>query len=194
MVLTEKQKRFADEYLIDLNATRAYKAAYPNCKKRETAAQAGSRMLRNIKVAEYIEKQMEDRKKRTKITQDMVLKELAIIAFSKASDYAKVIERQAVYNLKDGSRIPLFDEKGNPVMIYDVELTLTDDLTEEQVRAIAGVKHGKYGVEVMQCDKVKALELLGKHLGMFKEKVEIAGLKQEKSKLDSIIQQIHSTT
>lgn len=55
MALTEKQKRFADEYLIDLNATRAYKAAYPNIKKDETAAAAGARLLKNVKVAEYIE-------------------------------------------------------------------------------------------------------------------------------------------
>lgn len=50
--MTEKQKIFADEYLIDLNATRAYRVAYPSVKKDETAAQAGSRMLRNVKVAE----------------------------------------------------------------------------------------------------------------------------------------------
>ena len=49
--MTKKQKIFADEYLIDLNATRAYKVAYPSVKKDETAAQAGSRMLRNVKVS-----------------------------------------------------------------------------------------------------------------------------------------------
>ena len=50
MALTAKQKLFADEYLIDLNATRAYRKAYPSVKRDETAAQAGSRMLRNVKV------------------------------------------------------------------------------------------------------------------------------------------------
>ena len=49
--VTEKQKIFADEYLIDLNATRAYKVAYPAVKKDETAMANGSRMLRNAKVA-----------------------------------------------------------------------------------------------------------------------------------------------
>lgn len=52
--MTDKQKRFADEYLIDCNATRAYRAAYPNVKKDSTASQAGSRMLRNVKVQAYI--------------------------------------------------------------------------------------------------------------------------------------------
>ncbi len=68
--MTEKQKRFADEYLIDLNATRAYHVAYPAVKRDETAAQAGSGMLRNVKVAAYISERMEERQKRTEITQD----------------------------------------------------------------------------------------------------------------------------
>lgn len=190
MALTEKQKRFADEYLIDLNATRAYKVAYPNVKKNNTASQAGSRMLRNVKVAEYIEKRMRDREKRTEITQDMVIKELAAIGFAKASDYAKVIEKQAVYISDKGTRIPLYDENGNPVMVNDVKLALTDELSEEQVRAIAGIKQGKYGIEVAQCDKVKALELIGRHLGMFKDKLEVSGLEEEKSKLDNLITQM----
>ena len=48
--MTKKQKIFADEYLIDLNATRAYRVAYPSVKKDETAAAAATRMLRNVKV------------------------------------------------------------------------------------------------------------------------------------------------
>lgn len=83
--MTKKQKIFADEYLIDLNATRAYRKAYPSVKRDETAAQAGSRMLRNVKVAEYIQERMQERQKRTEITQDRVLKELAAIAFAKAT-------------------------------------------------------------------------------------------------------------
>lgn len=88
--MTKKQKIFADEYLIDLNATRAYKVAYPAVKRDETAAQAGSRMLRNVKVAAYIQKRMEERQKRTEITQDRVLEELAAIAFARATDFAEV--------------------------------------------------------------------------------------------------------
>lgn len=71
MSLTPNQKIFADEYLIDLNATRAYKHAYKNVKKDETAAVNGSRLLRNAKVKEYIEEKMRAREKRTEITQDL---------------------------------------------------------------------------------------------------------------------------
>lgn len=58
--MTEKQKIFADEYLIDLNATRAYKIAYPSIKKDSVAAQAGSRMLRNVKVKKYIDEKLQE--------------------------------------------------------------------------------------------------------------------------------------
>ena len=57
--MTEKQKRFADEYLIDLNGTRAYKVAYPNVKSDEAAAAASARMLRNVKVKAYIDERLE---------------------------------------------------------------------------------------------------------------------------------------
>ena len=57
--MTDKQKRFCDEYLIDCNATRAYKAAYPTIKSDVVAATNGGRLLRNAKVSAYIEEQLE---------------------------------------------------------------------------------------------------------------------------------------
>ncbi len=58
--ITDKQKRFADEYLIDCNATRAYKAAYPSVKKDETASVNASRLLSKAKVKEYIDKKLSE--------------------------------------------------------------------------------------------------------------------------------------
>lgn len=146
--MTEKQKIFADEYLIDLNATRAYRVAYPSVKRDETAAAAAARMLRNVKVQKYISDRMEERQKRTEVTQDRVLQELVYIAFAKVTDYAEV--------------------QNNEVKIKD-----TDGLTEEQIRAIAGIKEGKFGIELKLNDKEKALELLGRHLGMWNDKLDI---------------------
>ncbi len=57
--MTEKQKRFADEYLIDCNATRAYKAAYPSTKKDVTARVNGSKLLTNANIKAYIDEQLE---------------------------------------------------------------------------------------------------------------------------------------
>lgn len=166
MALTAKQKIFAEEYLVDLNATRAYKAAYPRVKKDESARVNGSRLLTNANVAVYVEKRMQERQKRTEITQDRVLEELAAIAFARATDYAEV--------------------RKDRVIIKD-----TADLAEDQIKAIAGIKEGKFGIELKLNDKEKALELLGRHLGMFKDRVELSGgLDTEKTKLDDLIQQM----
>ena len=56
--MTEKQRRFCDEYLTDLNVTRAYREAYPTVKRDETACQAGSRLLRNVNVRAYIDERL----------------------------------------------------------------------------------------------------------------------------------------
>jgi len=57
--MTDKQRKFCDEYLIDCNATRAYRKAYPNVKKDSSAAVCAAKLLRNAKVQEYIDKQLE---------------------------------------------------------------------------------------------------------------------------------------
>lgn len=152
--MTNAQKRFCDEYLIDLNATRAYKVAYPNCKKDETASAAGSRMLGNVKVQEYILGKQKEIEKRTEVTQDMVIKELAKIAFS---DIRK-----------------LYTENG--------QLRNVADLDDDVAGAISSLEtleeYDGYGDEkekvgdtqkVKLLDKTKALELLGKHLGIFND-------------------------
>lgn len=149
-MLTEKQKLFADEYLIDLNATRAYKAAYKSCKKDETANVNGSKLLRNTKVAKYIEERMNERSKRTEITQDNVLRELATIAFANITDVV-TIENGTVY-IKD-----------------------TKDIPKSLLPAIESIKEGKNGIEIKFYSKDRSLELLGRHLGMFNDKIEISG-------------------
>ena len=170
--ITEKQKRFADEWLIDLNGTRAYKAAYPSVKKDETARVNASRLLTNANVKAYIQERQKEREKRTEITQDSVLHELALIAFAKASDYARVVEKDAMVEV-DGNMVPILDEDGNQVKYRTVEPILTDELTEDQKKAIAVIKKGRDGFEIKPYSKIQALELLGKHLGMFTEKVEV---------------------
>jgi phage terminase small subunit len=186
MALTPKQKRFCDEYLIDLNATQAaIRAGY----SERTAYRTGADNLKKPQIQECISKSQNDREKRTEITQDMVVKELAAIAFQKVSDYAHVVEKEAFAEI-EGRRIPLCDSNGEPVMVQTVELTLTDKLTDNQIKAIAGIKQGRNGVEVNTCGKEKALELLGRHLGMFTDKVELTGIEEQKVKLDGILKQL----
>lgn len=55
--LTDNQQAFCDEYMLDRNATRAYKAAYPHVKNDDTARACGSRLLAKANVSEYIARQ-----------------------------------------------------------------------------------------------------------------------------------------
>lgn len=158
MKLTEKQKLFVNEYLKDLNATRAYKAVYRNIKSDNVAKAASSRLLASVNVAKEVQKRMGDRAKRTEITQDKVLKEIAALAFT---DRTKIVSiRSLEYQ----------GNKYNRVIISDFS-----ELTEEQKSCISGVKETKYGIEVTFYNKEKALELLGRHLGMFNDKLQLSG-------------------
>ncbi len=161
---------FADEYLIDLNATRAYKAVYKSIKSDDVAAAAGTRLLRNVKVEDYLSQKMKAREKRTEITQDKVLKELAKIAFADSTDIAQVVEKEY--------QEAKYDSKGNFIenvtqKYKAVNITLTEELSDESRAAISQIKQSKDGIEVKQHDKVKALELIGKHLGMFVDRTEV---------------------
>lgn len=166
--MTAKQQRFCDEYLIDLNATQAaIRAGY----SEKTARKIGQENLTKPDIQEYIQKRKADRVERTEVTQDMVLRELAIIAFSNAADYAKVIEKELTQEV-EGSEIPVLDAEGKPVTYKTVEPILTDDLTEDQKKALAVIKKGRDGFEVKPYDKLRALEMLGRHLGMWDKKSE----------------------
>lgn len=167
--LTAKQQRFCDEYLIDLNATQAaIRAGYsPKGMNKRV-----SRMMANEGIQAYIKERQKELEERTEITQDSVLHELALIAFAKASDYERVVEKDAMVEV-DGNMVPVLDEDGNQVKYRTVEPILTDELTEDQKKAIAVIKKGRDGFEIKPYSKIQALELLGKHLGMFTEKVEV---------------------
>lgn len=165
--LTAKQQKFIDEYLIDLNATRAYKTAYPKCKTERSARTNGSRLLTNANIQEEITKQQNKIQERTKITQDMIVQELAKIAFSSATDFVEIKTAPIKHRI--------YDEKLNEYVyvegdVFEQELVLkdTDKLTNDQKAAISSIKNTRHGIAIEQCNKVEALHLLGQHLGMFK--------------------------
>lgn len=160
MKLTAKQIRFVDEYMVDFNATQAaIRAGY----KAKTAHVIGAENLRKPKIAEEISRRQKDLQRRTEISQDRVVKELARIAFADATDYACV--ETLTYENEDGTV--------SPVQI--VSPKDTDTLSDDQRAAIAGIKHGANGIEIKLHDKIKALELLGRHIGMFNDKLSLSG-------------------
>lgn len=143
--LTAKQQRFCDEYLIDLNATQAaIRAGY----SAKTADQQGSRMLTNVKVQQEIAEKMAERSKRTGINQDRVLQEIAKLALVNIDD---------VVDLETG-RVKKIATKEDLACIQSIKIKPTEFGTEREIKFY---------------DKKGSLELVGKHLGMFKDKAEV---------------------
>jgi len=154
--LTLKQQKFADEYLIDLNATQAaIRAGY----SPKSAEQQGSVLLRNPKVRAYIDQRIAELSRRTGVTQERIIRELARIAFL------------------------------DPTQLIDMDTAeLLSDAAEDDRAAIASVKvktiptEAGTGVEreVRFADKIKALELLGKRFGMWldRQQVDVQGAVQ----------------
>ncbi len=152
MKLTEKQKLFVTEYLVDLNATQAaIRAKYsPN-----TAQRIGSENLSKPLIAAAIAVERERLKSDLDITPERVLKELAALAF---------VDMSQAYNA-------------------DGHLLNIHDMPEDVRRCISGFElesHDKLGIttytkKIKNADKKGALELLGKHLALFTDRIEHSG-------------------
>jgi len=146
--LTAKQQRFVDEYLIDLNATQsAIRAGY----SIKTANEQGSQLLAKLSIQEAIGGAMAERSRRTGVSQDRVVQELAKIAFVKMTD------------------------------IVDDQCRIKESATDDDLSCIEAVKvknsvsdtGSSIEREVRIAPKLKALELLGKHLGMWNDKLDV---------------------
>lgn len=121
--------------------------------------------MRKLEVQNRISELRFKQSKRTEITADRVIAELAAIAFADRTALAKV------------------DKNGS------VEFTPTDSLPNDVKKIISGIKEGKFGTEVSSYDKVKALELLGKHLGLW-EKSTTDNDNAALAKLDEVLGKI----
>lgn len=159
MALTPKQERFVAEYLIDLNATQAaIRAGY----SIKTADQQAHQLLKKTSVAKAIEAAQAARAARTEITQDMVLRELAKLGFANMQDYMSIT--------KDGEPFADLSKLNRDQAAAITEFTV-EDFTEGRGDDARDVRRVKFKL----ADKRAALVDIGKHIGMFKEKVELTG-------------------
>lgn len=132
--LSNKQRIFVEEYLVDLNATQAaIRAGY----SERTAYSAGQRLLKNVEIQRAVAAAQAKRARRVEVTQDYVINNLVEIV-------ERTMQRRPVTDRK-GEQI--IDEEGRAVWCFDAK------------------------------SANKSLELLGKHLGIFAEKVktEVSG-------------------
>ncbi|WP_312249626.1 terminase small subunit [Streptococcus parasuis] len=97
--MTEKQKIFADEYIISLNATQAYKKAYPNVKKDDAASVNGSKLLRNTKVKAYIDEQLEKLQSERVADQQEVLEFLTSVMRGEVTEPLLILDGEGTQRL-----------------------------------------------------------------------------------------------
>lgn len=156
MKLTPKQERFVQEYLVDLNATAAAKrAGYrdPNI---------GRQLITKNNVSAAIQEAMLSRQKRTEVTQDAVIAELAKLGF---------------FDIRK-----LFDSDGKPLDISKLDDDTAAALVGLDVQDVVDSDGNYVGFvkKYKMADKIKALELLGKHLGAWepqdKQQTEVEDL------------------
>jgi phage terminase small subunit len=141
--LTELQQAFVREYLKDLNATQAAKRAGYS---ENTARQTGSENLSKPDIQDAISQAMAERARRIQVDQDRVVQELAKIAFANMKDFADWTNRGVSW--KPSTDLTREDSS----CVAEV----TEQLTDKSIT-----------LKLKLHDKVKALELLGRHLGLF---------------------------
>ncbi len=149
--MNAKQKTFCEEYLIDLNATQAaIRAGY----SPKTAYSIGNELLNKPEIRAHIGKAMAERSARTGVNADRVIRELARVAFVNPTEVINIDTAEVYANASD-------DDKS---AIASVKVKRTNGENSVSIER-----------EVRFADKLKALELLGKHLGMFTDNVNITG-------------------
>lgn len=172
--LTDKQEKFVQELLKDKSQREAYKIAFPNSVKwtENTIDARASKLFKEDKVFtrynklhDKIIKKAEDECIVTKLD---VLRELTKIGFANITDYLEVKEMEVVTG---------YDKSDKPIVnsMKMVDVYETARIHKEKLGAIAEIKQTKDGIAIKMHDKVKALEDIAKHLGMFVEKVEHTG-------------------
>lgn len=170
--LNDKQKQFCEEYLIDLNATKAaIRAGY----SKKTAQQIGSENLLKLVIQNYITELKEKRNKRVQVSQDEVLNHLNILRKSRIDEYVilKTIpidpEDDDLEGLTDGEIEDLMGS--SKVIKYKqvMEFKDFDDLTDKQLMCIESVKMGRNGMELKLHGKDWTIEKINRHIGFYEK-------------------------
>jgi phage terminase small subunit len=121
---------------------------------------------------------MNERVERVEITADRILQELGAIAFNDVNNVVYVDTREYVSGWKVVQKETEDQPEIKEPLYSTAQMVVVKDLSELtplQRKSIASIKQGKEGIEIKFHDKIKAAELLGKHMKMFADKVEHSG-------------------
>lgn len=175
--LSEQQRRFVDEFLIDLDKqAAAERAGY-------TSAGSGARLHALPYVRAAIDKAIRARRARSLVEQDQVIGELTKLAFSDMRSVLTWGERDSEM-VEEEVPVPEAAEPGEPVPTVKilvqrrygfVHLRDVDEIDDDIAAAISEISQTKDGVKVKLHDKKGALVDLGRHLGLFKDNLLIGG-------------------
>lgn len=130
--MTEKQKIFADEYIVCLNATRAYKKAYPNVKKDEVARANGSRLLTKANVKAYIDEQLEKLQSERVADQQEVMEYLTAVMRGKKTEPLLVLDGEGKQKVVDA--IPPVQARTKAAELLGKRYRLFTDKQEVEVQ------------------------------------------------------------
>src|SRR4029077_4935907 len=174
--LSPKHEAFVQAYVSrGMNGTKAYRAVYPSIKSDDVAGAAAARLLGNVRVQARIAEIMRAGAERAEVTIEQVVRELKLIGFS---DIRKVVSwrNELVTRTEKG-------KDGEPVMVEVVMPRVTivdaDKISDEAAAAVAEVSQTVNGaLRVKMHDKHAALVSIGKHLGMFVDRMQIQERKQ----------------
>ncbi len=164
--LDPRRARFVQEYLIDLSATQAaIRAGY----SKKTAKSQGQRLLTFVAVQRALASAMKAREQRTEITQDRVLKELAIIGFSDLANYIEINDDTGAIRARGFGEMPKDASRA-------LESIREDRMIREDSKGNDTILNEK--VTFKMHGKIEALKLIGQHLGMFKNEASLPGVEK----------------
>ena len=149
--------RFPEEYVVDLNATKAAERAGFS---KKTAYSQGQRLLKNVEIQKRVQKLQTERSERTQVSADRVLRELAIIANSDIQDFITIDDDTGAIRAKGFGEMPALASRA-------LESITENRTVREDAEGEDSIINDK--VTFRMHDKIRANELLGKHLGMFKD-------------------------
>lgn len=156
--LTDKQKRFCEEYMMDLNATQAaIRAGY----SKKTAAEIGCENLIKPNIQAYIANSMKKRSDKVGVSAEEILNHLNILRKSRIDEYVHFVNIRAVVGINE--------ETGDEIVKEEQVLQFKpfDELTEEQLMCIESIKNTRAGIELKLHGKDWTIDKIGKHISFY---------------------------